>query len=104
MTTTKKREDYYIIRTFSAGAYFAKIKKRVGKEAVLADARKICEWTEAETLLEASRYGVGKDSVITCTVDEVTVTEVVAAIRCTPLAVQRFMEHPQSKHYRGEDK
>ena len=100
---TKKSDNYYIVRTFSAGAYFAKIRKRTGKEAILTDARKICEWTEAESLLEAARYGVGTASVITCAVEEVTVTEVIAVNRCTPLAISSFIAHPQSKHYRGED-
>lgn len=54
------KEKYYIIRTFSAGVWYGKIKSLKGTEVVLLNARRLWRWSGAATLSELAKYGTTK--------------------------------------------
>lgn len=84
----------YIIRCDRAGVFFANVKDRKGSEAVLANARRIYNWTEAATLSQVATDGVGGASKLTCSVDEMTVLGVIELIPCTSKAQKCMEDHP----------
>lgn len=90
-TATKKRAavaPYVIVRTYSAGCFAGRLVQRVGKEAVIQQARRLWYWTGAATLSQLAQEGTSKP--IQCkfpaAVDEITVTEAIEVLRVTPQA------------------
>lgn len=43
-------DNYYIVRTYSAGVFAGYIKKREGKEVVMENARRLWYWDGAASL------------------------------------------------------
>lgn len=82
--------EYYIVRTYSAGVFFGKIKSRTGKEVVMRDARRLWYWSGAASLSQLAMEGVKnpKDCKFPCEVDKVTLTEVIEILDCTDEAVE----------------
>jgi len=72
-----------IVRTYSAGVHYGTLVKRSGSEVVLANARRIWSWTNANTLHEVSLYGVGPNSKVSASVAEILLTEAIEIISCT---------------------
>lgn len=58
---TKKSSPYVLVRTYSAGVHFGKLKKRDGQEVTLEDSRRIWRWKGANTLSELSLRGADQD-------------------------------------------
>lgn len=83
-------EDYYIVRTYSAGVFFGKIKSRIGKEVIMNDARRLWYWSGAASLSDMSVHGVSKpdDCKFPCAVDGVLVTECIEILKCTQKAIR----------------
>lgn len=76
-----------IVRTYSAGVHFGYLVKRDGKEVQLERSRRIWRWFGAWTLSEVATAGVDvKRSKIAAPVN-VTLTEAIEIIDCTPAAV-----------------
>jgi hypothetical protein len=71
--------DYVIARTYSAGVFAGTLKSRKGKEAVLADARRIWYWAGAASLSQLSVGGTSKpeECKFPVAVPEVVLTEVI---------------------------
>jgi len=84
--------DYpiYMVRTYSAGVFFGGLKERVGKEVVLADARRVWYWDGAASLSELAQTGTSKPD--TCkfpqSVTEIILTEAVELIPITEKALK----------------
>jgi hypothetical protein len=83
-----KQEKRKIVRTYSAGVFFAEIVKRTGKEAVLKNARRIWCWHGAASLSQLAQSGTTKpgDCKFPEPVDSITVTEVIEILDVTPAA------------------
>ena len=84
----KTTAPYVIVRTYSAGVFAGHLRKRVGKEAVIQQARRLWYWTGAASLSQLAQEGTSKPSQckFPSPVDEITVTEVIEILRVTPAA------------------
>ena len=77
--------DYCIVRTYSAGVHAGYVEKRIGKEVVLRNSRRLWYWDGAASLSQLAMEGTTKPSncKFPCVVDKVTLTEAVEIIECT---------------------
>lgn len=87
---------YVIVRTYSAGVFAGYLKSREGKEAVLVDARRLWYWDGAASLSELAQRGTSKpqNCKFPCTVDKVTLTEVIEILSVTESAQKSIAEVP----------
>ena len=80
--------DYFIVRTYSAGVFAGEIVERNGKEVLMKNARRIWYWDGAASLSQLSIDGTSKPE--NCQfpeeMAEVTLTEVIEIIKCTKKA------------------
>jgi hypothetical protein len=77
-----------IVRTYSAGVHFGYLASRDGKEVTLERSRRIWRWYGAWTLSEIATSGLdAKRSKVAAPVN-ITLTEAVEIIDCTPAAVE----------------
>ena len=82
-----KKLPAVLVRTYSAGVHFGYLVSRKGKEVQLIKSRRIWKWVGAWTLSEIATAGVDiTKSKIAAQVD-ITLTEAVEIITCTPAAV-----------------
>ncbi len=81
-------DDYYIVRTHSAGVFAGYIESRKDKEVVMRKARRIWYWDGAASLSELAMNGTCKpeNCKFPCEVEEVILTEVIEIIKCTKKA------------------
>jgi len=81
-------DNYYIIRTYSAGVFAGEIEYRDGKEAKILNSRRIWYWDGASSLSQLAMEGTKKPD--NCKfprkVLETELTEVIEVIRCTEQA------------------
>lgn len=85
-----------IVRTYSAGVHFGTLVSRDGREVVLQAARRIWYWEGAFTLSAVAKTGVGENSKLSVTVDEILLTEAIEIIPCTEDAaanLERLQAH-----------
>jgi hypothetical protein len=84
----KKKLDYVIVRTYSAGVFAGYLSSRKGKEVVLKNARRLWYWDGAASLSQLSVDGVSKpeNCKFPCEVPEIILTESVEIIRCSKKA------------------
>jgi hypothetical protein len=79
---------YVIVRTYSAGVFYAQVFTRDGREAELLNARRLWYWDGAATLSELAVHGTSKP--LKCkfpvAVARMTVTEVIEILQTTPEA------------------
>ena len=78
----------YIVRCYGAGVFYAEIVKREGKEAELANARRLWYWDGAASLSQLALEGVKRpgNCKFTVTVPSIIVTDVVEIIPCSSAA------------------
>jgi len=77
--------EYKVIRTYSAGVFYAKVESRKGREAVLLDSKRIHYWDGAASLSQLAMQGVSKpeNCRIPCAMKRHEVTEVIEVIDMT---------------------
>ena len=92
-TAQGKRESiankkYVMCRTYSAGVFAGYLKKRVGKEVTLQDARRLWSWQGAASLSQLAMEGTTKPSEckFAMPVDEVLLLEAIEIIPITAKA------------------
>lgn len=93
---TKNKQQYVVVRTFSAGVHVGVLAKRAGKEVTLTGARRIWSWRGANTLSEIALHGVGSGSRLSEPVPEITLTEAIEIIPCTDAARANLEAAPWS--------
>ena len=88
--------EYVIIRTYSAGVFAGYLKSRIGKEVVLAHARRLWYWDGAASLSQFATDGTNKpeNCKFPCEVDEVTLTEMIEMLPVTEKAHQSIKDVP----------
>lgn len=88
---------YCIVRTYSAGVFAGILKSRDGREAILADCRRIWYWAGAASLSELAVRGTKKPDQckFPCRVEELLVLEVIEIIPCTAAAAASIREVPE---------
>ena len=84
----KKRKQYVIVRTYSAGVFAGNIKSRKGKEVVLENARRIWYWSGAASLSQLAMEGTKEPEKckFPCEVREVILTEAIEILSVTTAA------------------
>jgi len=86
---SKKKLEYVIIRTYSAGVFAGELVSRKGKEATLLHSRRLWYWTGAATLSQLAEEGTSRPDeckfppALSLPQD---LTEVIEVDRCTPAA------------------
>lgn len=90
MATKKptKKDNRKIVRTYSAGVFFADVESRKGKEAVLRNARRLWYWSGAASLSQLAVEGTKRpnDCKFPVAVDRIEVTEVIEILDTTEAA------------------
>jgi len=83
------KENYVIVRTYSAGVFAGNLKKREGKEVTLENARRIYRWAGAATLSQLAVDGTSdpENCKFPCEVPEIILTEAIEIIPCTENAM-----------------
>ena len=81
----KTKEPKHIIRTYSAGVFYGRVRERSGQEVIIDEARRIWSWKGANTLSEVALHGVNPESRLSEPVT-VLVLQVIEIIECTPEA------------------
>lgn len=81
-------QDYYIVRTYSAGVFFGRIQTRNGKEVLMKDARRIWKWEGAASLSQMANEGVKRpdDCKFSVAVDETLITDAIEILPLTKVA------------------
>jgi len=84
-TATSATDPRCIVRTYSAGVFFAEIESRNGKEGVLRNARRLWYWDGAASLSELAQRGTSKPSKckFPVAVDRVQLTEIIEVLDVT---------------------
>lgn len=73
--------QHVLVRTYSAGVHFGRLKSRNGSEATLSDARRIWSWKGANTLNEIATKGIDQSaSNVSQPVPEIDLTNVIEVI------------------------
>ena len=85
---------YCMVRTYSAGVFAGYLESREGKEATLRNARRIWYWDGAASLSQLATDGTSKpeNCKFPCSVDSVTLTEVIEIIPITKRAQKSIEE------------
>ena len=86
--TKSKIDNRKIVRTYSAGVFFAEVESRKGQEAVLRNARRIWYWAGAASLSTLAMDGTSKpgECKFPVAVDRIEVTQVIEVIDTTEAA------------------
>ena len=89
-------DNYFIVRTYSAGVFAGELVKREGKEVTLKDARRLWYWSGAASLSQLAMEGVKDPSncKFPCEVEEIVLTEAIEIISCTKAAMKNIKEVP----------
>ena len=77
-----------IVRTYSAGAHFGYLVKRVGKEVTLTRSRRLWRWFGAWTLSEVATAGLDVTKSKIGAPVAIVLTEAIEIIDATPAAAQ----------------
>ena len=88
--------QFCIVRTSSAGVFFAKVEKLEGSTAQLRDVRRLWRWAGATECLQLSSEGVQypADCKFTIAVSTMTVLGVIEIIPCTMNAAKSLSGVP----------
>lgn len=94
--TLKMAENFVIIRTFSAGVHAGSLFKRIGKEVILKNARRIWYWDGAASLSQMAVDGVSLPNKckFSVPVPEIILTEAIEVIKCTEKATENILGVP----------
>jgi hypothetical protein len=90
------RENYVIVRTYSAGVFAGYIEEHDGKKVVLRDARRLWYWEGASSLSQLAMEGVKSPDKckFPCEVEKIVLTEAIEIINCTEVARKNISEVP----------
>lgn len=83
-----KKDNRKIVRTYSAGVFFADVESRKGKEAVLRNARRLWYWSGAASLSQLAIDGTKNPGQCKFpeAVDRIEVTEAIEILDTTEAA------------------
>lgn len=85
-----RKKKVVIVRTGSMGVHVGTLVSRDGKEIVLRNACKIWRWSGANTANDLAVTGAGKESRISAAATEVTLTDALEIIECSPAAAKNL--------------
>lgn len=84
----RPRDQYVIVRTYSAGVFAGILVSRRGREAVMRDARRLWYWAGAASLSQLAMEGTARplECKFPTPVNRVTLLEVIEILDTTPAA------------------
>ena len=84
----KKKSNYKIVRTYSAGVFAGGIVSRKGQEVVMSNARRLWYWDGAASLSELAQRGTSKPAncKFPCPVDRVELLQAIEILDVTDAA------------------
>ena len=87
----------FIVRTYSAGAFFGEIVSRKGKEVAMKNARRLWHWAGAASLSQLSQDGTSNPAACKFpkAMPSVVLTEAIEIIECSPAAVASIEAVPE---------
>lgn len=88
------KDQYVVVRTYSAGVHVGTLLERNGKEAVLINARRIWSWKGANSLHEIANHGVKAGSRVSEPISRIELTEVIEVLSATDKAKQALESVP----------
>jgi|SRR3989338_5840237 len=96
MGNTNIKGKYVIVRTYSAGVFAGYLLRRSEKVVVLRNARRLWYWRGAASLSQMAVDGTSNpaECKFPCAVEEITLTEAIEIISCTPKAQKSIQEVP----------
>lgn len=79
------KDNYVIVRTYSAGCFAGFLKSRDGKEVILTNARRLWYWDGAASLSQLAMEGTKspENCKFPCEVTEIILTEAIEIITCS---------------------
>jgi len=85
---TELCENYFIIRTYSAGVFAGEVVTKDDKTITLKNARRIWKWVGAASLSQLAVDGVSKpnECLFPCEVDNIILNNWIEIINCTKKA------------------
>lgn len=86
MAKAKQAKRYVIIRGDRSGVHVGALKRRVGREVVLTNSRRVWWWSGAASLSQMAMSGVGSDSRVTVEVPTITILDAIEIIPCSAAA------------------
>lgn len=92
----KKKKEYKIVRTYSAGVFAGYLESRKGQEVVLTEARRIWQWQGAASLSQLAQSGTSRPDLCKFpeAVDRVLLIQAIEIIDVTPAAQQIIAQVP----------
>ena len=86
------KENYVIVRTYSAGVFAGFLQRRNDKEVTLTNVRRLWYWDGASSLSQLAMKGVSKpeNCKFPCEVDSIILTEAIEIIPATEKAYKRI--------------
>ena len=87
-TKATMKENYVLVRTYSAGVFVGELIKRDGKEVVLKNARRLWYWKGAASLSQLAMEGVKnpEECKFPCEVEQIILTEAIEIIKVSQKA------------------
>lgn len=85
---------FVVVRTYSAGVHYGRLKEQVGKEVILENARRLWYWRGAFTLNAVANDGIKEGSKISAPVSEIKLTEAIEIIPTTEAAEKILADFP----------
>lgn len=82
------KNQYVIVRTYSAGVFAGYIESRNGQEVVMKNARRLWQWSGAASLSQLAMEGVKNpgECKFPCIVDKIELLQVIEILNCTDKA------------------
>ena len=92
-------DSYVIIRSYKSGVFAGTLKRRVGDEVLLQDARRLWYWDGAFTLSALAEQGTSKPQTckFSCISPQILILETIEVIPCSALARQSIELVPEWK-------
>ena len=87
----KRTNDFYLIRTYSAGVHVGKIVDKQGTYVKLTETYRIWRWSDAFTLTNVGKRGIGEDSRIAGPGMDIELTEAVEIAEISDVALQSII-------------
>jgi hypothetical protein len=90
------KNQYVIIRTYSAGVFAGYLTKRKGQEGTIKQARRLWYWDGAATLSQIAQEGVSKpeNCKFPIEVEEITLTQIIEILKVTEKARKNIANVP----------
>ena len=91
-----KCDNYFIVRTKSAGVFAGEIVERIGPEVKMKNARRLWYWSGAASLSQLAMEGVKnpEQCKFPCEVKEIVLTEAIEIIKCSEVVKKNIKEVP----------